>query len=321
MIEGIADGVRRAVKQTISVNTRFQLRTQYNLWRAKGPEGFVRWNQMLTDAWIRDRMNRHQYCHLDEPQARSRRKSDTVFVFGSGYSLHGVTTAEWAHFADHDVFGFNQFFYQRWVPAGFHLLKAGFYDELRWKPYAHDVAAILRDNPCFEQSVFVMQEGYSAQFTNQLVGYRLMPLAATLLRFRTARGAGPPTRSLAEGLRHEGGTLADAVNCAYCLGWTNIVLVGVDLYDSRYFYLPPDQTVAFDETTLKIGGAEYNPIRGQRFDEAHNTVRIGIIDVMASWRRWFEREGVRLSVYNPRSLLADVLPIYTRPHAGDAAER
>ena len=103
--------------------------------------------------------------------------------------------------------------------------------------------------------------------------------------------------------------MADAVNCAYCLGWTNIVLVGVDLYDSRYFYLPPDQTVAFDETTLKIGGAEYNPIRGQRFDEAHNTVRIGIIDVMASWRPWFEREGVRLSVYNPRSLLADVLPI------------
>ena len=40
-----------------------------------------------------------------------------------------------------------------------------------------------------------------------------------------------------EGLRHVGGTLSDAVNAAACLGWTHIVLAGVDLYDSRYFWL------------------------------------------------------------------------------------
>lgn len=313
--------LRDAAKRITSVNTRFVLRTHYNLWREHGLSGLARWTHMLSDAWIRDRVNRRHYHQLTSGQARARRKSDTVFIFGSGYSLHDLTPAEWAHFAAHDVFGFNQFFYQRWVPVDFHLLKGGFYNELRWKPYANDVASILRDNPHYERAVFVMQEGYLAQFTNQLVGYGLMPPSATLLRFRTARGEGPPGRSLSEGMRHHGGTLADAVNCAYALGWTTIVLVGVDLYDSRYFYLPADQTVVLDQATLTIGGAEHNQDRGQRFDQPHNTVRIGIVDVMANWRRLFETESVRLSVYNPRSVLADVLPVYPRPVAAELVTR
>ena len=60
------------------------------------------------------------------------RRSETVFVFGSGYSLNEISDAEWQHIAAHDVFGFNAFYHQRWVPANFHLLRGGLYGELRW---------------------------------------------------------------------------------------------------------------------------------------------------------------------------------------------
>ena len=310
--------IRAVVKAVAPIGWRIAAHVQLNALRANGVVWWLRWNQMLADAWLRDRLNRRRYADLSEAQARARRRSDTVFVFGSGYSLHDLTPAEWAHVAEHDVFGFNQFFFERWVPADFHLLKGGFYAELRWQQYARQVEVALRDNPCFTNTAFVLQEGYFAQFTNQLIGYGLLPRRAGILRFHTNRTDGPPTRSFSEGLRHQGGTLADAVNCAFLLGWRHIVLVGVDLYDSRYFYLPPDQTQALDPRTLAIGGAERNETRGQRFDRAHNTVRLGVIDVMAEWREWLEAAGVRLSVYNSRSLLADVLPVYARVVAREA---
>lgn len=304
--------IRTLVKAVVPAGLRVGLRLQANVLRKQGVGWWLLWNHMLVDAWLRDRLNRRRYVDLSEAQARARRRSDTVFIFGSGYSLHDLTAAEWAHFAEHDVFGFNQFFFERWIRTDFHLLKGGNYAELRWQPYAHEVEGILRDNPYFKDTTFVMQEGYLAQFPNQLIGYGLLPRSARVLRFRTNRTAGPPTRSISEGLRHEGGTMADAVNCAFCLGWTHIVLVGVDLYDSRYFYLPSDQTVVLDPESLTIGGAEYNQMRGQRFDQPHNTVRLGVVDIMAEWRELMEAAGVRLSVYNPRSLLAEVLPVYPR---------
>ena len=50
----------------------------------------------------------------------------------------------------------------------------------------------------------------------------------------------------------------DTVNVAYCLGWKHIVLVGVDLYDSRYFYLPQDSTPAIDERSGVLVPSEFN---------------------------------------------------------------
>src|SRR5207249_1724538 len=124
---------------------------------------------------------------------------------------------------------------------------------------------------------------------------------------------GPPTRSFSQGLRHSNGTLSDVVNCAYILGWTRIVLVGVDLYDSRYFFLPPEKTLGMDPATGTTTGVEFNQWRGQRYDQLHNTARGGIVDLMANWRALLEADGVELSVYNPKSLLAGPLPVFRSP--------
>ena len=89
--------------------------------------------------------------------------------------------------------------------------------------------------------------------------------------------------------------------------------MGVDLYDSRYFYLPPDATPGLDERTGVLGASEFNTYRGNRYDQAHYTARPGgVVDLMRAWRPQFNQDGVELLVYNPRSLLTEVLPRYQR---------
>src|SRR5437870_3365363 len=121
----MGDGVRSLVKALIPPNGRYALRLQWTRLREGGPVTWVRWNALLADAWIRDRLNRSHYTLLDEAQLRATRTSDTVFVFGSGYSLNELSPADWGHFIQHDTVGFNAFYFERWIPVGFHLLRGG----------------------------------------------------------------------------------------------------------------------------------------------------------------------------------------------------
>src|SRR6185369_1497646 len=101
---------RRAVKRLVPPRARHFVRTEFNMVRSDGVLTALRFNRMLADAWLRDRLNRRRYTILSEEEAARRRTSDTVFVFGSGYSLNEISDAEWSHFRQHDVFGFNAFY-------------------------------------------------------------------------------------------------------------------------------------------------------------------------------------------------------------------
>jgi hypothetical protein len=315
----IVPGVRRirrviwrgllALARAVGPQTEMLVWFEGETLRREGVRWALRWNGMLANAYARDRVRRRRYRSVGEAELAQRRKSDTVFVFGSGYSLNDITPVEWDEIARHDVIGFNGFFRQSWIPVDFHIFRSALYGELRWRPYAEDIREGLTDNAFYAHTTYVLQEGFVAQHGNQLVGSGVIPDGSPLIRYRSVGGWGLPTRSISEGLRHVVGTLNDSVNLAFCLGWKEIVLVGVDLYDSRYFWLPPDQTISIDPVTARLLSAEVS-IAGQRFDQAHNTARNGIVPCMAEWKEFLAREGTRLSVYNPRSLLTEVMPVY-----------
>lgn len=273
---------------------------------------FTRLHGSLLHLWVRDRLNRHAYLLPTEEDLRTSRKSSTVFVFGSGYSLNDISKAEWSRIGRHDVLGLTNFIYQKWIHVDYYLLRGGVESAagaIRWKRYAQDFVHTLNTNPCFQNTVFVLQGEYLAQFCNALVGLRYLNPGSRIFRYKTARSPGPPTQSLAEGLHHGVGALCDAVNFASCLGWTEIVLTGVDLYDNRYFWLKPDETLGWDEKAETMVPMQMT-LRGIRYDQPHSTVRNGIVEIMRNWSELFEKGGVRLSVYNPRSLLAEVLPVF-----------
>ena len=305
--------IRDAAKKVIGPNTRYALRSEMSMLRDRGVKDFARWNALLIDAALRERMARRRYRTLDQAEVTATRRSDTVFVYGSGASLNEVTPQEWAHMAAHDTFGFTAFIYQRWVRTDYHLIRGGVEGSFFWRPYAEEFCRALGSNPFFDNAILFVQSEFQAMFANQILGYGLVRPGTRIYRYHTARGEGPPTTRFADGIRHAAGTLCDAVNVAVCMGWQRIVLAGVDLYDSRYFYLPQDQTLQFDESRGIAVPASINN-RGLRAGDAHNTVRNGVVDTLGEWSAFLRREhGVRLEVFNPRSLLAGVMETYARP--------
>ena len=302
--------IRAVAKRVTSANFRHGVRTQWRALRERGLGETVRWNAILIDAVMRERTHRSKYNPLSERDLRASRKSDTVYLFGSGYSLNEITPAQWETVARYDTFGFNMSIHQRWVRMDYHLLRGGIEGSpIRWRPYAEDFCQTLAANPRFRETIFLLQGDYYGQFGNQLVGYELLPAGSRIFRFRTAREDGVPTRSFREGVRHMQGTLSDAVNAAVLIGWKHIILLGVDLYDSRYFWLKADEVLDVDPTTGLLRPAPIN-LRGLKADDAHSTAINGVVRTMQEWSDHLARErGVTLSVANPRSLLASVMPV------------
>lgn len=292
--------------------------------RGQGVTAYTRWT--LLKAWLAWRRLRagDAYRFVSEDAARARRRSDTVFVFGSGYSLNDLAPAEWDGFAEHDVLGFSGFVYQRWVRTDFHLVRGWDYGEAgshrRWLRSARAYAEKIVRTPHFAETTFVLQDDYTAVFARTLLGYHMLPRGSRILTYRTRRtDAMMPSPQISDGLAHGTGTLCDAVNLAYVLGWKDIVLVGVDLYDSRYFWAPPDRAIAFADSGEMIP-ALVN-FRGKSATDSHHVLRNGLVDVMGQWATVFRAHGVRLSVYNPRSLLNGVLPLYENAVAAPTVGR
>lgn len=208
--------------------------------------------------------------------------------------------------------GWNLFAHQNYVHADLHILREthatsilGRLAEMR--AHIEDV----RGNPRFDAVLWVIQGGWKGVNGNLLVGCRLLPSDTPILRYvnQAERGAHVmPSNSFIKGVTHGAGTLTDAVNLAYLGGWRRIVLIGVDLYDSRYF---------------AKGAWEDDPAWRASSDPAqtHRTAQFGIVNQMEAWQEWLTARGVGLYVQNPRSLLAQFLPIYDWREAEHGAIR
>lgn len=263
--------------------------------------------------WVRARSNMRRYRVITEKELKEARRSDTLFLFGSGYSINDITESEWKHFGEHDTLGFNLFVHQRKVRMGYHMIREignTFPNENRgpvrryglyWWPEIEAYLRLLHENPLYADTILVVQSEWAAIAANTIIGWRLLDPRFRIFPFwNRSRGAyEPPSRSFREGLVHGPATLVDCVNFAYIFGWKRLVLVGIDLYDRRYFWLGAGQT---SETDLR---------RQASFAERHNTAD-AIVPFLGRWGDILAREGVELSVYNPKSLLAQVLPVYPR---------
>ena len=269
-------------------------------WRAYGPTRFAE----CADLYLRDRLARRHYHFEDIERVPALRKSDVVFVFGSGASLQEIPVDEWARIAAHDTLGWRLFAYQEYVRADFLLVREmggmEYYDGRGPRlQSSREWAAKLRDNPKFAETIMVVQEGWRATSGNRLFAHRLLPEDRRYMRYRngTRDPQAMPGTSFAEGITHGNGTITDAVNFAFLGGWKHIVLIGVDLYDNRYFLTEKGQ-----QNEEWVGHPDA--------DRPNTTVFSGIVNDMGRWVTWLNAQGVSISVHNPRSLMTEVMPVF-----------
>lgn len=256
-----------------------------------------------TSSLIVSRIGERSYRRLSEAELRATRRSDTVFIFGSGYSINDVSAEEWAAFSEHDTLSFNWFPHQRWVRIDYHLIREVAASEMKndWTETLQRYGELIRGNPLYDETIFLVQGGWMATNGNRLLGRRLLPEGARVFRFRNRARERyePPSESFSRGIAHSAMTLGDCVNFAYLMGWRSIVLVGVDMYDHRYFWLGPDQLredIDLPRRGLTVG----DPFTGAK----------EIVGTLGAWGELLSKRGVRLEVFNPRSLLAESLPVH-----------
>ncbi len=290
--------------------------------RGSGIRGALRLNREMIGALAATRAALDGYYRrIPETELRALKFSERAFVCGSGYSLNEITPEEWQHISEDVTVGFNAFVYQEWVKVNFHVIRGWGEgaDPSTLSRLVEDFGSLVARNPYYRDTVFVCQDEYTAMFARRLLSNRGLPKRARIFPYHTNRTSLMPGRLFSGGLVHGTGTLCDAINFASCMGYSEIVLVGVDLYDSRYFWIEPDKTFAVDEGTGERL-IEDTTDRGQRFDEPHSTATSGVVSLMANWHEHLKAHGIRLLVYNPKSLLADVMPIYHPPNLAESLD-
>ena len=244
-----------------------------------------------VNASLRNMGGERIYQTISEEELRAARQHDVGFVFGSGASLNDVSASEWDHIAQYDTIGFNEFPFQRFIRVDFHVGS-----EI---PRPAAFAERVENNPFYRDTIFAIHGGWSAHCGNELIGYRLLRPGRRIFRYKRIHRERtvPPSRSFRDGLVHGYNSLFDTVNFAYLCGWRDIVLAGVDLYDKRYFWMPADGLRAWDRPGTQVD----KPFFSAPF----------IVRMMGLWRESMAENGIRLWVYNPRSLLTEVLPVWT----------
>ena len=228
---------------------------------------------------------------LNEEQLLATRTSDIAFVFGSGRSLVEITADEWEAISRCNTISLREFPRQRWVRVDYHVTSE--VDEL--EPYARRI----RENPLYADAVFVVQGGLRAERGNELIGRRLLSDGVRLFRYRrAARGRYAPPSRRPRKLVHGPNSIFDATNLAVALGFRQIVLAGADYYNKEYFWLGTGEKRAYEPPSVDVGkewGA--TPL---------------VLAMMRGWQQELLPVGVELSVWNPQSRLAEVLPLFDR---------
>jgi hypothetical protein len=250
----------------------------------------LRRQALLSKYYIIDRLARRYYRSIEVKDILARRRSDIVFVFGTGASLLDLTPENWAAIARHDVMSFREFHRQNFIRADFHV--SAEIDDV------DDYARSLRGNPLYADCLYLVQEGINAEMGNQLIGRHLLPENAPVLRFRRkARGIyAPPSTDLRQGIVHGHGSICGVTNICLLLGWRRIVLCGVDLYDHRHFYMPLDQTRSYEKPGITFAS---------RYASADR-----IVDMIGDWADLCRNDGREIYALNPKSLLTRRVPAF-----------
>jgi hypothetical protein len=258
-----------------------------------------------ADTYLRDRMNRRHYHIITPDEFRQRRTTPVIFIFGSGASLRDIPAEEWARIDRYETIGWRLFALQAYVHADFLLVRevgqvAHMLNTRAQKRDSEALANWIRQNDRLRETIIIVQAGWKAVAGNRFLGGRFAPSEHTYMRFRNGRrqSGALPAETFAEGITHGQGTLTDAMNIAYLGGWKHIVLIGVDLYNSAYFNVAPE--APNPDWVYADSGPE----------QPHLTAQSGIVETVGAWAQWMSERGVQVSVYNPKSLLAEVIPVF-----------
>ncbi len=270
-------------------------------------------------------LKKEGYRILNQIDLSQYKKSDKLFVIGSGYSLNSITKNQWDEINRNDKFGFNFSFLNK--------------DHI---PTFYSCEAVKRDNPNeFGRSemgelFYNLYKSRKDQYSKviKIIGdieenrkehfenYGRDFFDDNLFIINTVNGVGSTESQmikLIETLRKKKvfnvkkyldevfkfrATVSMAISFGVNLGYKEIILCGIDLSDPRYFFENKEKYPNLPEFYFTNKSKIHLTLQK---DEVFAPIDI-VVKVLKS--HVCDQKGIRLSVQNPNSALAQHLPVY-----------
>ena len=266
-------------------------------------------------AWFLAWWNRDSVNVINEDELVAQKKGGRVFIFGCGASLNSITPLEWEKIRQFDSIGFNHAYYLNY-PFTYYIMRGGVYgasETFNWRNFTDHILHDIQKDSTLDKAIFFVQKGFTSIFCNRIVGFKLWKKTHRVRFFYCDKVLRLPLLSTTKHLVHRVGTLCTAIDLAASLGYKEIVLIGVDLYDNRYFFLPPDKTIGWSDEEgrlIPVDLSVHDDVT-LNIDDAHNTARNGVVEIVGEWNDYLRKAGgISISVYNPKSLLAKKIPVF-----------
>lgn len=264
-------------------------------------------------AFVKSNLAKGSIRVISKKELFLEKNTKRIFIFGSGYSLNEISDQEWKKIRKYDTLGFNGSFHLKKVDFKYHILRAG-YETVEgvvdWKAYADYALSVINSNTHMDNTIFLFPRGLTSSFTNNIVGNNLWSKSKSIFFYNTDRFCSRPHKNLFIGLPQRAGTLCMAISFAFSMGYEEIVLIGVDLYDNQYFWVPKNKTLNWSSEESKEIISDQT-VRGLSANDKHNTVNNGVVEIVKDWAGYLYRNHkIKLTVYNKKSLLAGPIDIF-----------
>ncbi|MCE7995985.1 MAG: hypothetical protein HEP71_28655 [Roseivirga sp.] len=254
------------------------------------------------------------------------KKSDTIFILGSGPSINRITDEQWKHIGQHDSFGFNYWFLHDFIPT-FYMFQMPEDEETQnmtlnilegRQPRMKDVPFILRGSAIANGKLDVTDKRFGVlkdsevYFLNEYPLHMMVETDINLVLEYLDLLDLLPHGNLTKFIPKLRSSMALLIVLAYQMGYENIVLCGMDMQGGfDHFWDDPKFEEVYNKYQLGVK-EENEPVGFELFTEtkfSKNTVPEYVYH-LKDWMK--KKSNVEVSVVNDGTILYPKLPVYKK---------
>ncbi len=243
-----------------------------------------------------------------------KKKSDKLVILGCGSSINNLSKEEWAEIKTVDSIGVNYFYFHDFVPSA-HFIELGKSQTAYNCVHRYLLNNEQRNEPVFMQIRHLFNSGRVLKCNSERVSL-YSPATMPTRNVNVINSYLKEYYGWRRRLIHHCSTLDCVVNFAVQAGYKEILLVGVDLSDSRYFWDDcqgndkyADAVLACQEDYAAANWSlDKKSVHATADDELNKAMKcLSLIEYMGLLNDTvFKDLGVVVSVANPNSLLTKV---------------
>ena len=233
------------------------------------------------------------------------KKSKTVIIYGCGSSIRDLTDLDFNILNKYDSMAFNWFVFSH-IPVTYYLVReqANIPKRVHGDETINNFYNLI--NKYYKQSCLVIHDlGYHSpdayDYSSEKSISKFIPASITIKDVKLEGNDPGVERWRKEsifkvGIYHGKSTITNALHFAVWMGYERIVFVGVDLYDSKYFWLNDD------ETRYSIKNKKKN------MNSKHQTANYTLSLIKKVQQTY---PDIEMCTYNKKSLLSKIMKVWS----------